>query len=114
SAPTLETRPAEPAQLGLLGAAKVDQALPAANREAARAALRAAALGGRVEARARGQVTHVLSHRRLFVEVFRATGARALGAGGDAALEAFDAEGLDAVGISRLTRKILAAGGFGA
>ncbi|MEO0323542.1 MAG: A/G-specific adenine glycosylase [Myxococcota bacterium] len=116
--PTLTTRPAEPAQLGLLDAAPSaapptdtgGAPLPPPDAEAARAALGAAGLAGRVEAAPRGQVEHVLSHRRLFVTVFRATAARARSR--DPALRAFGPDALREVGISRLTRKVLAAGGF--
>ena len=110
--PTLETRPAEPAQLALLEGAKrkADPARPAPDAAAAREALALAGLTGRLHATPRGQVEHVLSHRRLFVTVFRAVAARQRSP--DPAHRAFDAEELDQVGISRLTRKILAAGGF--
>ncbi len=112
--PTLETRPAEPAQLGLLDAAPKPSAKdthrPAPDADAARAALASVGLSARVEATPRGQVEHVLSHRRLFVTVFRAVAARLQRP--DDAQRAFDDAALGDVGISRLTRKILAAGGF--
>lgn len=75
-------------------------------REAAGRALEAAAIRARLADAPAGRVEHVLSHRRLDVSVWRATAARA--PGGDA-LRAFEAEDLEAVGVSRLTRKLLSA-----
>ncbi len=73
-------------------------------REAARRALRESGVRARLEPAARGRLEHVLSHRRLDVEVWRASAAVA---SAPAALHARGA--LDEVGISRLTRKILCA-----
>ncbi len=51
-------------------------------------------------------IEHVLTHRRLRVEVYRATGARGTES---ASRRAFASSELDDVGISTLTRKVLAA-----
>lgn len=78
-------------------------ALPTAEgsgRDAAREALRTHGVSARLEPRARGLVEHRLSHRHLRVEVWRATHARG------ARPVANDA--LDELGISTLTRKLLA------
>ena len=73
-------------------------------RERAREALRAAGVLARLAKEPCGGLEHVLSHRVLDVEVWRASGAR----GPLVAREA-----LSSVGISTLTRRILAAAGVG-
>ncbi|MEM7604481.1 MAG: A/G-specific adenine glycosylase [Myxococcota bacterium] len=52
-----------------------------------------------------GQIEHVLSHRRMTVDVWRAKGARGTE---DETLRRFTPAELDEVGIAKLTRKILA------
>jgi A/G-specific adenine glycosylase len=72
----------------------------------AHAALRRAGLEARVRARPIGQVNHVLSHRRLQIDVFVASGVR--GTESNSA-QLFTPESLRQVGVSNLTRKILGA-----
>lgn len=72
-------------------------------RAAARSALSEAGVRARLEKASRGRVNHVLSHRRFDVELWRAGGAKV---SEPAALRGLDT--LDAVGVSSLTRKILA------
>lgn len=64
----------------------------------------AGALGANLEEARRALVEHVLTHRKLFVRVFRASVADA-----PAGCRFFDEGSLEGVGISALTRKILAA-----
>ena len=74
-------------------------------RAAARHALAAHAIVARVARDAAGTVEHVLSHRRLEVRVFRATAARAHPTD---ALRLLAPHDLGSVGVSRLTKKVLA------
>ena len=68
--------------------------------------LREHGLRGTLDSRARGDVEHVLSHKRLRVRVWRARGCRALGP--QAELQQVDPGARDPrLGISKLTRKIL-------
>jgi A/G-specific adenine glycosylase len=62
------------------------------------------ALGGMLAPRRAGELEHVLTHRRLQVELWRVDGATAAA---NAALRAVRVPELDALGISRLTRKAL-------
>ncbi len=71
-----------------------------------RDALRRAGLRARLQAAAVGQVDHVLTHRHMRIDVFRATGARAEAS---ASRRSFTAPELERVGISSLTKKLLAA-----
>jgi A/G-specific adenine glycosylase len=73
-------------------------------RELAREALRAAGIEARIASDSLGALEHVLSHRRLEVEVWRASGAR----GGKLVPTAE----LDTLGVSTLTRRILALAGL--
>ena len=75
-------------------------------REHARSALRSHGIVARLEPRSRARIEHVLSHRRLDVAVWSARAARF---DPSAQLRAFADDELGAVGISTLTRKILAA-----
>lgn len=76
-------------------------------RERARDALRSAGIRARLEREPRGSLEHVLSHRVLEVEVWRATGART-------ELRLVPERELSTLGVSTLTRRILvAAGGAG-
>jgi len=75
-------------------------------REAAKKALAAAGVTARLERAKAGEVVHVLTHRRLFVEVWRATGARLREGVEDA--RALRPDALAAVGVSTLTKKLLA------
>lgn len=77
-------------------------------RDAARAAMRAAGLGGRVRRAPEGSLQHVLTHRRLAVEVWRATAGRAA----DDRVRWVSPAELEAMGISALTRKILTVSGY--
>ncbi len=71
-----------------------------------RDALRRAGVRARLQAAAVGQVDHVLTHRHMRIDVFRATGARAEAS---ASRRSFTAPELARVGISSLTKKLLAA-----
>ncbi|MGF1468517.1 MAG: A/G-specific adenine glycosylase [Sandaracinaceae bacterium] len=86
-------------------------AVPTANgrgRQSARTALRAAGLRARLARAPAGELEHVLSHRRLQVEVWRACAA----AGEEGAdRRCVSADGLADLGISRLTRRILTLAG---
>jgi A/G-specific adenine glycosylase len=84
-------------------------------RRAACAALADAGLAGRVGARAIDRIVHVLSHRRLEVDVFAATLLPPANAAPpvEPRARAFDRDTLETVGISALTRKILAHGPVG-
>jgi A/G-specific adenine glycosylase len=75
-------------------------------RDAAKKALAAAGVTARLERAKAGEVVHVLTHRRLFVEVWRATGARLREGVQDA--RALRPDALAAVGVSTLTKKLLA------
>ena len=75
------------------------------DRAAARAALATAPIRARVARDPIGTVEHVLSHRRLTVHVYRATAARATETD---SLRLFSLADLATVGVSRLTRKLLA------
>lgn len=84
--------------------------LPMVAREAldesdAREALREAGISARLDAEPKGRVEHVLTHRRLHVELFRATAAK-----GEETKNRrrFTTDELVTVGISSLTKKILA------
>jgi A/G-specific adenine glycosylase len=79
-------------------------------RAAARALLARTGLHGRLDARAAGELEHVLTHRRLRVQLWAV---RAAGAGIDSALRAVPLAELDTLGVSKLTHKALAAAGLG-
>lgn len=69
-----------------------------------RDALREAGLRARLQSEPVGRIEHLLSHRRLQVEVYRALGGR----GEETSKRRpFRAEDLGRVGVSRLTRKLL-------
>ncbi len=72
----------------------------------ARAVLARAQIRARLSKSPAARVEHVLSHRRLLVDVFRATGASARPS---EARRRFTEEELDRVGVSTLTRRVLAA-----
>jgi A/G-specific adenine glycosylase len=74
-------------------------------REAARAALEAAGVRARLAPRAVSRLEHVLTHRRLDVEVWRATAPRASASRGRRAVSH---AALAHLGTSTLTRRILA------
>ena len=78
---------------------------PGSDRVAAKQALRAHDVKGRLQPTPRGEVTHVLSHRRLEVTVWRATAATAKPSD---TLRAFRLDELGAIGASTLTKKIAA------
>lgn len=85
--------------------------LPTIEREAsarsdAREALREAGISARLDQEPKGRVEHVLTHRRLRVDLFRATSAKAQES---KRRRRFTTDELATVGISRLTKKILAA-----
>jgi len=69
-----------------------------------RDALREAGVRGRLQPEPVGEVAHVLTHRRLEVTVYRASGGR-----GEPTetRKAFGADEIDRVGVSTLTRKLL-------
>ena len=69
-------------------------------------ALRDAGLRARLRSEQAGQVEHLLSHRRLRVAIYRASGGRGEAS---ATRRPFRAEELDGVGVSTLTRKLLEA-----
>ncbi len=100
--PTMEVEAFDPPQQDLLSTS----ALP--KREDAQAVLRAAGLSGRLEKDCRARIKHVLSHRRLEIAVWRATGVtpKAPLPEGQAFV---DAEGQAKLGIATLTKKVLAA-----
>jgi len=79
-------------------------------RERAKMALDGAGVGGRLGREPCGAVEHVLSHRVLEVEVWRATGARVTST---AAARLIARAELGSVGVSTLTRRILACAGRG-
>ncbi len=85
------------ALFGGLWGAPMSEGLP-------RDALRAVGLRGRLAREPGSQVAHTLTHRRLQIDVYRATGASAEES---PTLRAFLQEELDEVGISTLTRKLL-------
>lgn len=74
------------------------------DRAAARAALSAAGVRARLEREPVATVTHVLTHRRLTVAVWRARGARAR-----ATRRLVQVADLAGLGVSTLTRKLLGA-----
>lgn len=76
---------------------------------APRQALHDSGLEARLQSKCVAKVEHVLSHRRLRIEVFRATGAKGTRSG---SRRAFTEASLEEVGISSLTRKLLAAASF--
>lgn len=69
-------------------------------------ALRDAGLRARLRPDAIGKIEHVLTHRRMQVDVYRATGAKA---DASPARRGFKSDELDRVGTSTLTKKLLAA-----
>jgi len=84
--------------------------LPMIQRDAfdatdARAALREVGISARLDSEPLRRVTHVLTHRRLHVELFRASAARAKES---QTRRLFTGHDLGSVGISTLTRKLLA------
>jgi A/G-specific adenine glycosylase len=84
--------------------------LPMLGREAfdqsdARGALREARISARLDPEPAAQVEHVLTHRRLRIDVFRATAARGTES---ETLRRFNPQQLGRVGISTLTKKLLA------
>jgi A/G-specific adenine glycosylase len=78
-------------------------------RAAARALLAGSALQGRLAARPEAELEHVLTHRRLQVQLWRVRDARAERGG---PLRAVPVRELSALGISRLTHKALDALGL--
>ena len=70
----------------------------------ARAALREAGLQARLRPEPVGEVEHVLTHRRLRIEVYLASAATG---NGSTSRRLFHPKALDGIGISSLTRKIL-------
>lgn len=68
--------------------------------------LRHAGLRARLQPDAIGKVAHVLTHRRMQIDVYRATGAKAEAS---PARRGFKSDELDRVGVSTLTKKLLAA-----
>jgi A/G-specific adenine glycosylase len=81
--------------------------------KAARTALAELGLRARLEARAQGDVEHVLTHRRLRAQVWRAHGAMPTASGrAPARLRSQALARLDDVGTSALTRKALAIAGL--
>ncbi|KPK17161.1 MAG: hypothetical protein AMJ62_02830 [Myxococcales bacterium SG8_38] len=72
----------------------------------ARAALREAGISARLAPEPAARVEHVLTHRRLRLEVFRATAARAEESD---TRRCFTDAALEEVGVSTLTRRLLAA-----
>jgi A/G-specific adenine glycosylase len=72
-----------------------------------RSALRDAGISARLDREPSGQVKHVLTHRRMRVEVFRARRARAAES---KSRRLFGKDDLAKVGVSTLTMKLLAAG----
>lgn len=72
-----------------------------------RGALRDAGISALLDREPTGQVEHVLTHRRMRIEVFRARRARAAES---KSRRAFSTDDLEKVGVSTLTKKILAAG----
>lgn len=92
--PMVESPPAQLTLGGEGGPSIRDEALRCLKEHGLRASL-----GGRC-----GSVTHVLSHRRYTVEVFRATGAK-----GATGASAHPVDTLGDLGVARLTEKIVAA-----
>lgn len=92
---------------GLWGVPMAETSAP--DRDQARAALGDAGASARVSATAAGVVTHVLSHRRLEVTVFRARALR--GETGDDR-RAVPLARLADLGIAKLTKKVLAVAGL--
>ncbi len=72
----------------------------------ARAALRDAGISASLGREPIGQLDHVLTHRRMQVDVFRATGAKAETS---ETRRLFLTDELGSVGVSTLTKKLLAA-----
>ena len=70
----------------------------------ARDALREAGLQARLRNQPSARVEHVLTHRRLRIDVYRAPAAHGTPS---ESLRLFDIDALDGVGVSSLTRKIL-------
>jgi A/G-specific adenine glycosylase len=77
--------------------------------DAARALLAALGLEGELAARPCATIEHVLTHRRLAVQLWTVAAARARQP--SPALRAIDVAALDEVGVSSLTRKAIAAAG---
>ena len=71
----------------------------------ARGVLTAAGLHARLGSEPVGEVAHVLTHRRLRIDVYRASAARGSESG---TRRSFTANDLERVGVSTLTRKLLA------
>jgi A/G-specific adenine glycosylase len=74
-------------------------------RDAARGALRAAGIAARLDRHPRGRLEHVLSHRRLDVQVWRAVAARCEETG---RRRLVPVDALGSLGTSKLTRRVLA------
>ena len=74
-------------------------------RGAARALLEAHSIRGRLAVRPAARFEHVLSHRHLFVQLWVARAANAVGARGRRSVAL---DGLGELGVSRLTDKALA------
>jgi A/G-specific adenine glycosylase len=68
-------------------------------------ALKQAGVRGRVKPEPIGQVRHLLTHRRLEIEVYRASGAQGEPS---ASRRGFRMDEMEQVGVSTLTRKVLA------
>ena len=85
--------------------------LPMISRESfdeldARRALREAGISARLQPEPTGRVEHLLTHRHLAIDVFRAKAARGQET---ETRRRFHPAKLDRVGISKLTRKLLTA-----
>jgi A/G-specific adenine glycosylase len=74
-------------------------------QESARTVLREAGLQARLGSEPVGEVEHVLTHRRLRIDLYRASAARGKESG---TRRLFTANDLETVGISTLTKKLLA------
>jgi len=72
-----------------------------------RSALRDAGISARLDPDPIGEIEHVLTHRRMRIELFRARGAKAAES---KSRRLFSVDELEKVGVSRLTKKLLAAG----
>lgn len=80
-------------------------------RTVASALLREAGLTGRLSRAPIGELEHVLSHRRLRVELWRASGARPMAAG--AIARSYRPQQLSTLGLSALTERAVGLSGFG-
>lgn len=85
---------------------------PGAGRDVARGLLQDAGLTGRLATAPTVELRHVLSHRRLDVQLWRATGVTPRAASDTAAI-CYPPSALTELGLSALTRRALSASGFG-